>query len=190
MNDQHVGRDGGEGHRSEVPVGIVGAILVKAWIDDVTRRRNQDGVAVGGRTRGIDRADIAAGTRQVLDIELLGKFIRKLLRDEACHDVGRTGGRERDNDLNGPVGVFRRRGRYRQNRRDQSSECGQSSSERTHDLLPGFFGIVALRGGVPNGYGRGLDARGILEELGIQIAHIGRTTELRPSVFCGRTDFA
>src|SRR5262245_14873395 len=45
----------------KVLVNVVGHLVVKAWVDDDARRRQQDGIAVARRAGRIRHADIAAG---------------------------------------------------------------------------------------------------------------------------------
>ena len=55
-------------------------------------RDQEERIAVGGRAHDRLGADIAAGTRPVLDDEWLAKPLRQPLTDQAREDVGRAAG--------------------------------------------------------------------------------------------------
>src|SRR5258705_1660487 len=62
------------------------------------RTRERDRVTVGWRLSGRPDADIAAGAGAVVDKELLAEGFRKLLRQQARHDVRHATRCERNND--------------------------------------------------------------------------------------------
>src|SRR6185312_2297683 len=102
-----------------------------------------DRVAVGRGARDIDRADIAAGSGNVLDIELLAQPVGQLLGEEARHHVGRPARREGDDDLDRVIGVS---GRASGAKGYEAGKCdggGKVSRKRAHRSLPGVFSIVA-----------------------------------------------
>src|SRR5262249_19909657 len=84
---------------------IVGILRVEARIDDIARTCDQDGVAVRRRLRDLRHADIAARAGVVFDIKLLFQRLRKLLRDEARHDIGWPGRREGHDDFDRVIGI-------------------------------------------------------------------------------------
>src|SRR5215831_127253 len=61
---------------------------IERCVDSVRRRDEKERVAVGGRPYDRLRADIAAGTRPVLDNELLTEPLRQPLTDQAGDNVG------------------------------------------------------------------------------------------------------
>jgi hypothetical protein len=94
--------------RREIFDGVVGNFRIQAWIDDVGARRDQERVAVRlGVGRGTD-PDIAAGSRPVLDDDTAAQGMAEMLAENARHDVGRSGRRERHDDLDGAAGIVRR----------------------------------------------------------------------------------
>src|SRR6478736_5680974 len=76
VDHQHVGRDGGERDRRKIPVRIIGNLGIKAGVYDEARADDSNCVAVGGCTCGRAHAEIAAGTRLILDVELLTEALR------------------------------------------------------------------------------------------------------------------
>jgi hypothetical protein len=92
-------------------------LVVKAWIDDDARRRQQDSIAVARRAGRIRHADIAAGAGDVFNVELVPQLLGKLLRDQPSGDVGHAAGRERDDDPDGLARVLLCEGRARNDER-------------------------------------------------------------------------
>src|SRR5262249_118713 len=87
--DQEHGRlGGGKRDRWKVLGRIVGDLIEERRIDCKRCEHEKDSVAIGRRPRGLAGADAAARADDVLDIELLAKSLRQLLRDEASENVG------------------------------------------------------------------------------------------------------
>ena len=70
VHGKHHGRGDGERHRIEILAGVVGNLTVQGGIDDVVDAIDQHRVAVGCRLGGPARSNIAAGSADILDIEL------------------------------------------------------------------------------------------------------------------------
>jgi hypothetical protein len=89
----------------EILVGVVGDSGVEAGIDDIGRGDDEQRIAVGLRMRCISDPDIAAGAGLVLDDDVAGKGGAEILRENARHDVGGAGSRERHDHLDRPLGI-------------------------------------------------------------------------------------
>src|SRR5260370_1892351 len=81
-------------------------IFVECSVTRVRKTSQQKRIAIRGRMHDGLGGDISAGTRPVLDNELLAEPLREPLPYQACHDVGATSGGKSDNDAHRP----RRRG--------------------------------------------------------------------------------
>ena len=90
MDPEAKGDVGSQRDRIKIVIGIVGYPLIEARIDDEGIDGHQHGVAVMGAARRLCGADIAAGARQVLYIELLAETLRKPLADVAREHVSRA----------------------------------------------------------------------------------------------------
>src|SRR5262245_60403743 len=87
--DQEHGRlGGGKCDRCKVLGRIVGGVIEERRIDCKRCEHEKDSMAIGRRPRGLAGADASARADDVLDIELLAKSLRQLLRDEASENVG------------------------------------------------------------------------------------------------------
>ncbi|MNN07701.1 hypothetical protein D3C81_1205320 [compost metagenome] len=84
-------------------------LLVERCVDGMARRGHQQRVAVGVRPGGRDSTDVAVGARLVLHHDRLAEAGRHGLRHGACDHVGGAAGRERHDDAQGMIGVFRHR---------------------------------------------------------------------------------
>src|SRR6516162_6463865 len=120
-------------NRDEILIDVEGNLTVKRGIHYDARRGEQDGVAVARGARGLDHAEIAAGTGDVLDIELFAKVLRQFLRNQPSDDVGDASGRERHDDLHRLAWILLGKSRARNNER--RSERDNASAYR-HLLVP------------------------------------------------------
>src|SRR5262249_44207247 len=112
------------GDRDEVLVDVVRHLVVKAWIDDDARRRQQDGIAVARRAGRVPHADIAAGAGDVLNVELVPQSLGTLLRHQPSGAVVHAAWRERDDVPDGLARVLLCEGRARNDeRRAQRDEA-------------------------------------------------------------------
>src|SRR6266851_7269190 len=68
--------------RLEVLVRIIGNLVEESWVHDIGTESEQQGIAIGRRLGSLAGADIARGTCDVLDIELLAEMLAELLRHE------------------------------------------------------------------------------------------------------------
>src|SRR5262249_10963663 len=118
MHGQRVGRNRSQGHRREVLERIVRDLRIEAWIDDVARGHEHDGVTVRRGACGVTHADIAASANLVLDVELLSEVLGEFLHQQTREYVGRTGRRERYDDAHRVrrIGLRKRRNRPRGSR--------------------------------------------------------------------------
>ncbi len=105
MHREHLGCSDRDRHRIEVLVGIIGDPLVERRVDDDVGRDNDEGIAVGRRLGALPHADIAAGSAQVLNVELFAETLGQLLCGEAREHVGRAAGCKRNDDPHGPRGI-------------------------------------------------------------------------------------
>ena len=82
----------------EIALRVVGRLGVEIVGNGERRRcRKQQRVAVGRRARHRERADLARGTADVFDQQLLAPFLGEQLRDQTPDDVGAAaGGRRHD----------------------------------------------------------------------------------------------
>jgi hypothetical protein len=93
---------------------------------DLRRRREEQGVAVGRRLRGIGRRNRPARTDAIFDDEGLLEHLGKLLARNPGHDVGVSAGCKRHHHRHGlgrPICRLRRRGAGRE--RSKQGEAGQ-----------------------------------------------------------------
>ena len=77
-------------------------LVVERRVDRVRRSDQKERIAVRGRAHDRLGADIAAGTRPVVDDELLAEPLRQPLTDQARDDVGRAAGGIANNDAHRP----------------------------------------------------------------------------------------
>ncbi len=70
--------------------GIIGDFIVQSRIDHVAGRSNKHRVAIRGRQSRSARTDIAAGTANVLDVELVSNLFGQLLCDDTAENIGRS----------------------------------------------------------------------------------------------------
>ncbi len=95
IDDQDIRTVGDHGHRGEVLVRVVRSPREQARIDHVARRREQQRIAVRGGPRRVAGAEVAAGARLVLHVELMPQARRQFLCQQARHDVRGRAGRKR-----------------------------------------------------------------------------------------------
>jgi len=77
-------------------------LLVERGVDRVRYAGEQERVSVGRRIHDQFGADIAGGTRPVLDDERLAEPLREPLADQACSDVGAAPRSKADDDAHRP----------------------------------------------------------------------------------------
>src|SRR6266446_576475 len=86
---------------------IVAEPAIEVLVDDERRsRRRQQRIAVRFRTEGRLGADIASGSRLVLDDDGLAPFARQDFEYDARHKVCRAAGRKRHDDLDGAMRII------------------------------------------------------------------------------------
>ena len=88
-------------HRRKIGHGVVGQLAVEADVGRHGAGIEQNGVAVRIGACDILAAQIVAGTRLVLDKNLLMPHGRQLVGERARDDVGQTAGRHRHDDAHG-----------------------------------------------------------------------------------------
>src|SRR5215470_2823994 len=88
MDREHYSCADRERHRIERLASIIGDFIVQSRIDHIAGRSNEDRVAIGRRQSRSAHTDIAAGTADVLDVELLSNLLRQLLCDDAAENIG------------------------------------------------------------------------------------------------------
>src|SRR6266702_6054062 len=123
MDGEYRGRGDGNRYRVEVLVGIVRYRVVHGRVDDDIWWNHKDGVTVGCRSRSLTHADIAAGTSDVLDVELFSEMFGQFLCGKARQDVGRTGGCVRNDHTHWPRRIRLRRRSHRENGREGRTRC-------------------------------------------------------------------
>ena len=125
---RHFGKDR---HRHEILLGVVRELRIERGIDRVIGRGDQQRVAVlVGLGDGIGRKN-AAGARLRLEHDGASEFGGHAVGDEPRHDVDRAAGRERQDELDRPVGILRQRRRCARHKR----KPGNSSRENTYPNL-------------------------------------------------------
>src|SRR5262245_24008038 len=95
IDKEHGSSADSEGHRLEILVGIVRNFIEQRRIHDVGAEGNENGVSIRHRTRYLAGCNVSAGSRYVLDIELLSQPLAQFLGSEPCEQVRRTARRER-----------------------------------------------------------------------------------------------
>ena len=102
VRDQHVRLKCEERHRREILEHVIRERRPGGGIDDETRRRYKQRVAVRRGLRRQLRADDGPAAGAVIDDDLLPPHFRQLLRDHARHDVGAAACRVRHDDARVP----------------------------------------------------------------------------------------
>jgi len=74
---------------------VIGYFVEQGGIDDKGTCRDKKGVSVGRHLCDASRTDVAAGSANVLDVELFAQIVRELLRDQAPEHVSWTRGCKR-----------------------------------------------------------------------------------------------
>jgi hypothetical protein len=110
-------------HRRGVAKKTETEIIVERRVDGIRRHREQQRVAVRGRAHHSFRADIAAGTRPVVDDELLAQPLRQPLTQHACHDVRRAAGRNLNDQAHWPRRIGLRPSGTRERRGHGDAHC-------------------------------------------------------------------
>jgi len=108
IDQDHIWRSCELGNRREIRVRVVRNFGVKTGIDDVGARGDQQRMAVRFGERHSADPDIAAGSRLVLDDHGAANGIAEVRNQNTRHDVGRSGGGEWHDDLDGAFGIARR----------------------------------------------------------------------------------
>src|SRR5262249_39699038 len=121
-HDEHAAADGGD--RRDVANEIEIELLVERRVDRVVRACQEDRVSVRGHAYDRLGADIAGGTRSVLDDEGLAKMLRQPLSHQARDDVIRPAGGIVDDQTYRPRRIRLRPGDARY-RRQRGNACGQ-----------------------------------------------------------------
>ena len=141
VHHQHVRHPGHHRDRRQVLERVEWHLRIERRIDRLRAdRAHQQRVAVGRRLRDEVGAEVAAGTRLVVDDEGLAERLAELRRERARQDVGGAAGRERHDDadrLRGPGAGRRRRRLRKQRRRDQRGRCGEQDEEVAADRVHG-----------------------------------------------------
>src|SRR5262245_1352335 len=100
-------------------------LVIECRVERVRRSGYKKRIAVRERTHDGLRGDITAGTRPVLDDELLAEPLRQPLTDETRGDVGATGGGIADNQAHRPRRISLRPSEARDGGRQRGSACGE-----------------------------------------------------------------
>ena len=130
VGDQHQREAAGERDRDQVLDRIVWQVLVDEGVDHRRRDRLEDQrVAVGPRAGDRVGGDGAAGAALVLHHHLLAELVAELLGGEPRHHVDAASRRQRNDELDRPVGPgFLRRAASRMQRRP--ARAPRNSAER------------------------------------------------------------
>ena len=111
--------------RDEILLRVDRQILKDRRIDrDRTDVAKVDRIAIGRCLCGCFHADVARCARPILDHDLLPERFAQLRRNDARHEVGRAARGERDDHLDGMVGVGRLCGRKRRKQHQRQHEQG------------------------------------------------------------------
>src|SRR5262249_15154099 len=113
---------------------IVIELVVEGRVDRVRRGRPEQRVAVRRRAHDPLGADIAAGTRPVLDDERLAEPLREPLPHEAREDVADAAGREEYDEMPRPgrIGLRGREARGDRQRGGARGEMQKSTAWKLH----------------------------------------------------------
>src|SRR6185312_13519338 len=88
-----------EDHGREVALRIVFYVLVHQFVGrSLSRRREQDRVAVWRRARDIGRANVAGGAALVFNDERLAEFFAQIMRETPCHYIRSGAWRNRNHE--------------------------------------------------------------------------------------------
>ena len=105
MGDDHRRRRAHQRHRREILHRIERRLRIERRIDHEARRDREHRIAVRRGLHRLRHADIAAGTDDVLDIELLLEAFRKFLRDQPRGGVVGAARPDRNDDAHGAARI-------------------------------------------------------------------------------------
>jgi hypothetical protein len=146
IDEDRIRRGAEFGDRREILEGIIGHLGIKAGIDHVGARADQQRIAVRLGMGHVSDPDIAAGARAVLDNDIAGQREPEILAEDSRHDVGGAGRRERNDDLDRPLRIARRLGAPDAK---PCSHCGADhTARRTQDIAARSKGELYTEHGV------------------------------------------
>ena len=135
IHHQHVRRAHRDGEQLEILLRVVAEVLEQRRVDgEDADRSDQKRIAVRLRLLERSGADRPIGAGAVVDNDRLADALSELGGDEACRDIGRAAGRERNNHGNGALGIA---GRVRLCTKNACHDERQNS-ERFHISPPAW----------------------------------------------------
>ena len=135
VGDQHQREAAGERDRDQVLDRIVWQVLIDEGVDRGRRDRLEDQrVAVGPRAGDRVGGDGAAGAALVLHHHLLAELVAELLGGEPRHHVDAASRRQRNDELDRPVGpgFLRRKRAARRDDQRKRPETARKETVRQH----------------------------------------------------------
>src|SRR5262245_49857928 len=142
-HDKRLADDGCD--RCDVADEIEIEVVVERRVDRVRRSRQEERVAVRRRLHDRLGTDIAAGTRPVLDDELLAEPLGQPMTDQARGDVGSTTGGKSDDNAHWPrrIGLRPRDARQSRQRGSARGQMQELSTGKFHLNLPSDHSITS-----------------------------------------------
>src|SRR5262249_3019209 len=141
VDHEYGGRDHCKRYRRKVLLRVVRRFGVETWVHDKGAIRNEYCIAVGSGPRRLARADVAGGTGDILNIELLSEMLGEFLSGDPREDISAAAGSEWHNHTHRPRWISlrpysARRGRQRGCARNQMQDLSTAERFQRRSLSP------------------------------------------------------